>query len=68
MATSIQACIYNGHCRLKSLSESSDDYQGPKNSSLLQQPKRWILNKWTNWQFFYLPFVSHLLRDLVAKG
>lgn len=68
MASLIQACICNGHCRLESLSESSDAYRARKKSSLLQQAKRWLSNKWTDWQTFYLPFVSHFLQGLAAKG
>lgn len=68
MASLIQACIHNGHCRLESLSESSDAYRAQKKSSLLQQAKRWLNNKWTDWQTFYLPFVRHFLQGLAAKG
>ncbi len=57
MASLIQACICNGHSRLESLSESSDACRVLKKSSLLQQAKRWLSNKWTDWQTFYLPFV-----------
>lgn len=64
----IQACIRNGHCRLESLSESSDAYRALKKSSLLQQSKRWLSNKWTDWQTFYLPFVHHFLHGLATKG
>lgn len=68
MSSLIQACIHNGHCRLESLSESSDAYRAEKKSSLLQQAKRWLSNKWTDWQTFYLPFVCHFLQGLAAKG
>ena len=57
MASLVQACICNGHSRLESLSESSDACRALKKSSLLQQAKRWLSNKWTDWQTFYLPFV-----------
>jgi hypothetical protein len=68
MASLIQGCIHNGHCRLESLSESSDAYRAEKKSSLLQQAKRWLSNKWTDWQTFYLPFVRHFLNGLAAQG
>lgn len=68
MASLIQACISNGHCRLESLSEATDAYQAQKKSSLLQQAKRWLSNKWTDWQSFYLPFARHFLQGLAAKG
>lgn len=68
MASLIQACVRNGHCRLESLSESTDVYRARKKSSLLQQAKRWLGNKWTDWQTFYLPFVQHFLLGLAAKG
>lgn len=68
MASLIQACTYNGHCRLESLSESSDAYHAQKKSSLLQQAKRWLSNKWTDWPTVYLPFVRHFLQGLAAKG
>lgn len=68
MASLIQACIRNGHCRLESLSETTDAYQAQKKSSLLQQSKRWLSNKWTDWQTFYLPFVQHFLQGLATKG
>ena len=29
-----------------------------KKSSLLQQAKRWLSNKWTDWQSFYLPLLG----------
>ena len=68
MSSLIQACVRNGHCRLESLSESTEAYQARKKSSLLQQAKRWLGNKWTDWQTFYLPFVRHFLQGLAAKG
>lgn len=68
MASLIQACVRNGHCRLESLSESTDAYRAEKKSSLLQQAKRWLSNKWTDWQTFYLPFARHFLQGLAAKG
>lgn len=45
MASLVQACIHNGHCRLESLSEATDAYRAQKKSSLLQQAKRWLSNK-----------------------
>lgn len=68
MASLIQACIRNGHCRIESLSESSEAYQAKKKSSLVQQAKRWLSNKWTDWPTFYLPFMEHFLKGLAAKG
>jgi hypothetical protein len=67
MTSLIQACIHNGHCRLESLSETTDAYRAQKKSSLLQQSKRWLSNKWTDWQTFYLPFAQHFLQSLAAK-
>jgi len=68
MASLVQACIRNGHCRLESLSEPTEAYGTDKKSSLLQQSKRWLANKWTDWQGFYLPFAQHFLQGLAAKG
>lgn len=68
MTSLIQGCIRNGHCRLESLSEATDAYRAQKKSSLLQQSKRWLSNKWTDWQTFYLPFAQHFLQGLAAKG
>ena len=68
MACLIQACVHNGHSRLESLSEATEAYQAQKKSSLLQQAKRWLNNKWTDWQTFYLPFAKHFLQGLSAKG
>lgn len=68
MASLIQACVRNGHSRLESLSEATEAYQAQKKSSLLQQAKRWLNNKWTDWQTFYMPFARHFLQDLAAKG
>ena len=68
MASLVQACIHNGHCRLESLSEATDAYRAQKKSSLLQQAKRWLSNKWTDWQTFFLPFARHFLRGLATKG
>lgn len=68
MASLIQACVRNGHCRLESLSESTEAYRARKKSSLLQQAKRWLGNKWTDWQTFYLPFAQHFLQGLGARG
>ena len=68
MASLVQACIRNGHCRLDSLSEPAEAYATDKKSSLLQQTKRWLGNKWTDWKSFYLPFAQHFLQGLAAKG
>jgi hypothetical protein len=67
-ASLIHACIHNGHCRLESISESTEAYRARKKSSLLQQAKRWLNNKWTDWQTFYMPFVRHFLQGLSTKG
>ncbi len=68
MACLIQACVRNGHSRLESLSEATESYQAIKKSSLLQQSKRWLNNKWTDWESFYLPFAKYFLHGLAAKG
>ncbi len=68
MAFLIQSCVRNGHCRLESLSEATQAYQTEKKSSLLQQAKRWVSNKWVDWQGFYLPFARYFLAGLAAKG
>lgn len=68
MACLIQACVRNGHCSLERLSEGTEAYRAQKKSSLLQQAKRWLNNKWTDWQSFYLPFARHFLLSLAAKG
>lgn len=68
MASLIRACICNGHCRLESLSETCEGYQAEKKSSLLQQAKRWLGNKWTDWETFYLPFVRYFLQGVGATG
>ncbi|MBX2890695.1 MAG: transposase [Saprospiraceae bacterium] len=68
MASLIQACVRNGHCRLESLSEATEAYRARKKSSLLQQAKRWLGNKWTDWQTFYLPFAQYFLLGLADKG
>lgn len=68
LASLVGACIRNGHCRLESLSEPGDAYRAEKKSSLLQQAKRWLSNKWTDWQTFYLPFARHFLQGLAVKG
>jgi hypothetical protein len=68
MACLIQACVRNGHSRLESLSEATEAYQAQKKSSLLQQAKRWLSNKWTDWHTFYMPFAKHFLQGLSAKG
>jgi len=68
MASLVEACIRNGHCRLESLSEATEAYQAVKKASLLQQAKRWLSNKWTDWQTFYLPFCRHFLQGVAAKG
>lgn len=68
MSSLIQGCIRNRHCGLESLSEVSEAYQARKKSSLLQQTKRWLSNKWVDWTTFYMPFVRHFLQGLAAKG
>jgi hypothetical protein len=68
MASLIHACIRNGHCRLESLSQVSEGYRAEKKSSLLQQAKRWLSNKWTDWDTFYLPFVQYLIQGVSARG
>lgn len=68
MVSLIQSCIRNGHCRLESLSEASGAYKTKKISSLLQQSKRWLSNKWTDWESFYMPFASHFLAGIATKG
>jgi hypothetical protein len=41
-----------------------------KKSSLLQQAKRWLTNKWTDWQTLYLPLgkYSVLVRKKTPKA
>ena len=41
MASLVQACIHNGHCRLESLSEATDAYRGkPPTNTILPSPHR----------------------------
>ena len=68
MTSLISACIENGHCRLESLSEATDAYRSEKKSSLLQQVKRWLSNKWVNIETFYLPFAQYFLQGISNKG
>jgi hypothetical protein len=68
MTSLICACIENGHCRLESLSEATDAYRSEKKSSLLQQVKRWLSNKWVNIETFYLPFAQYFLQGIAHKG
>lgn len=68
MTSLICACIENGHCRLESLGEATDAYRSEKKSSLLQQVKRWLSNKWVNIETFYLPFAQYFLHGISNKG
>jgi hypothetical protein len=68
MLSLVQACIHNGHCSLESLCKSNEAYCADKKSSLLHLAKRWLSNKWTDWQTFYLLFARHFLQGLGAKG
>lgn len=64
----IFSCLRKGQSSLEGLSEAPDGQGTQKKSSLIQRAKRWLSNKWTDWQGFYLPFASHFLDRLAASG
>ena len=67
MSSLINGCVQNKHCSLESLSEPTQVYQAYKKASLLQQTKRWLSNKWTDWETFFMPFAVHFLRSLSSR-
>ncbi len=67
MACLIQACISTRLFSLEKLSMPSEFYRTQKKESLLQQTKRWLANKWTDWESCYKPFVQYILRIIARK-
>lgn len=55
-------------CTLESLSQPCEAYAASQKNSFLQQTKRWLGNKWTDWEGFFLPLAVHFLGKAGTKG
>lgn len=64
----IHGCVTNKNCTLEALSEPNEDYGPTKKDSSLVQTKRWLSNKWVDFNLFYLPFAQYLIEKASKRG
>ena len=68
MAGLVHSCIKSKKCTLEGLSQPRPTCQATLKDSLLQQTKRWLGNKWVDWESFFLPFTRHFLTMAARSG
>lgn len=68
LASLVHGCVKHKNCTLESLSQPCESYSASKKNSFLQQTKRWMGNKWVDWETFFMPFVGHFLRMAATGG
>jgi hypothetical protein len=68
MAGLVHSCIRSKKCTLEDLSQLRQTCQATHKDSLLQQTKRWLGNKWVDWEGFFLPLAKYFLRLASSKG
>jgi hypothetical protein len=68
MAGLVHSCIKSKRCTLEGLSQPRLTCHTTLKDSLLQQTKRWLDNKWVDWEGFFLPFARHFLSIAACRG
>lgn len=68
MASMVHGCIKSKRCNLESLSQPCESYVASKKDSFLQQTRRWLKNKWVDWDGFFLPLAVHFLGLAARTG
>jgi hypothetical protein len=68
MASLVHSCIKVKSCTLEGLSQPRQTCRATFKDSLLQQTKRWLCNKWVDWESFFLPLARHFLSVAAGKG
>jgi Transposase DDE domain len=68
MAGLVHSCIKSKKCTLEDLSQPRQTCQTTVKGSLLQQTKRWLDNKWVDWEGFFLPLAKRFLDVAARKG
>jgi hypothetical protein len=63
-----EACMQTKRCTVEALSQSCEQYGSDKMDSHVQHSKRWLGNKWVDWEFFFLPLAKHFLLCASASG
>lgn len=67
-ASLILGCIRSRSCSLDQISQSCPKQSTNNKSSLLQNTKRWLKNKWTDYDSHFLPLALYFLDRISCKG
>lgn len=68
VSSMVYGCMITKRCTVEGLSQSINSLSPKKKDSLIQQSKRFLKNKWIDWQVCYLPFIVHFLQRAACQG
>lgn len=68
MASLVHGCLKSKQCTVEGMSQPRCAGQICKKNTLLQEAKRWLGNKWVDWEAFYLPMAKRFLRMAACRG
>jgi Transposase DDE domain len=64
----VTCCMKAKRCTQEGLSQTSRSGRSDNKESMIKQTKRFLANKWVDWELNYLPFASHFLESAAVKG
>jgi hypothetical protein len=71
LAFMIVSCMRTKSSSLEGLSlgeHYNEEEDNRQSESLISNVKRWLSSKWTDWDCFYAPYISDLLRAISKRG
>lgn len=68
MASLVHGCVKSKCCTVEGMSQPRGEGDGSDKNTLLQESKRWLGNKWVDWEAFYLPLARHFLHTACGRG
>jgi hypothetical protein len=68
LAAQVNGCILSKSCALTDFSRACEKQNTNKKNSLLQNTKRWLKNKWVDYETFFIPVADFFLQKLARRG
>lgn len=68
MASLVHGCMKSKQCTVEGMSQPRCEGRPCNKNTLLQEAKRWLGNKWVDWEAFYLPVAERFLRMAACRG
>ena len=65
----IYSCIVSGHSSIEKMGENLPESSeaSRQKASRSAQVKRWIMSKWTDYEFHYQPFIYNFMKSIVQR-